>query len=366
MVDKLKLTSKNVCVVNPNYFRSSGVTIAIKRIHEAVSIYGIENYFVDCGYGNTPQDILWIPEGKLVKFNLMTRNPLRLLSEIFRFYSWAKRKNIGLIHVHHRRFIILSMLSYFFDGTLLYSANLSYKFSFWFWLFSPKHVIAVTKSIEENVQKTIRAHYIDIIGNPTEFPLCYPSNEFLADPRKAVCVARLEPVKGHRYLIEAWNLLAQKGLRYKLLLVGEGGLQEQLHDLVRELGLDSLVSFHGYTADVSALYERCLFSILVSEIEGQGIVTIEAAAAGRASLLTDVDGSRDCLPPNRVLSNGLSFGDVEALSGAIEYWFSNPKAAIDEGRIFFDFHKEINSFKAIGEKYANVYKSLISKIPNNN
>ena len=350
----------NVCIVNPNFYRSSGVTIAVKRIHEAVSKHGIENYFVNCNSDALMQDISWMPDGRLLKFNLMTLNPFRLLRELFLFFTWVKINKIDVIHVHHRRLAVLfAMCKYFFDGKLLYSANLTYKFSLLFWLFSPVSVIAITKSVVDNVKITTRARYIEEIGNPTAFPDVIPDNRFQADQRHAICVARLDPVKGHKYLIEAWNLLAKKGFSYQLTLVGEGQLLDQLKNRVTELGLDSLVNFYGYTSDVLSLYEKSLFSILVSEVEGQGIVTIEAAASGRASLLTDVDGSRDCLPPNRLLSNGVQFSDVEGLANAIEYWFANPTSVLDEGLIFFDFHKALNSFEAVGEKYAKAYRRLV-------
>lgn len=345
--------------MNPDYYRSSGVTIAIKRIHQAVSDSGIENYFVDCGCRDTLQDDSWMPVGRLLTFKLMSLNPLRLLLELFQFFSWVKSNKIKVIHVHHRRLlIILNLFKPFYDSELLYSANLTYKFNFLFWMFSPKNIIAITKSVEVNVTKTTRSAHIEVIGNPTEFPAIYPNNKLLADSKKAICVARFDSVKGHRHLIDAWYLLAQKGFRYQLLLVGEGVLLEKLRVRVKELKLGSLVVFYGYTSDVCSLYEQSLFSILVSEIEGQGIVTIEAASVGRASLLTDVDGSRDCLPPNRLLPNGVAFGDAVGLSNTIEYWFTHPLDVMNEGQIFFQFHKNINSFDAIGEKYTNAYRRL--------
>lgn len=352
----------NVCVVNPDYYRSSGVTIAIKRIFQSASNDGTNFFFVDCGCKVDLQDILWIPEGKLSRFDLMTRNPIRLLSEVVKFHSWARKINIQVIHVHHRRLaIIFNIFKYFFGGNVLYSANLTYKFSLLFWLFSPRNIIAITKSVAENVKSTTRWNPINTIGNPTWFPNAVPDNISQADRTTAICVARFDLVKGHRNLIDAWHTLKIKGLNFHLMLVGEGSLQEQVQEQVDQLGLSDLVSFHGYTTEVNSLYKQSLFSILVSEVEGQGIVTIESAAAARASLLTDVDGSRDCLPPNRKLVNGLKFGDVTALSTALEYWFSHPAEVLDEGCTFFEYHQTLNSFEAIGEQYSNVYRRFLSQ-----
>jgi glycosyltransferase involved in cell wall biosynthesis len=352
----------NVCVVNPDYYRSSGVTIAIKRIYKAVCDREISSYFVDCGIRKDLQDTNWIPEGKLVKFDLMSLNPIKLLVELLQFSRWAKQKNIHVFHVHHRRLaIIFRLFGFLFNGSVLYSANLTYKFNLFFWLFCPKNIIAITPSVKDNVIHTTRSLNIDLIGNPTEFRVDNPINHIKADLNTAICVARLDPVKGHYFLIEAWHLLKTKGFNCRLILVGEGALKERLLSQVRELGLESNVQFYGYSADVDLLYAQSLFSVLVSEVEGQGIVTIESAAVGRASLLTDVDGSRDCLPPNRVLPNGLIFGDIDGLASALEYWFLHPTEVLEEGQIFYNFHKEINSFDAVGEKYTNVYRRLFNK-----
>ena len=126
----------------------------------------------------------------------------------------------------------------------------------------------------------------------------------------AICIARLEKVKGHHNLIKAWSILKARGLNYTLTLVGEGSLHAELHDLIVNLGLENQIYFKGYTSDVELEIKKNMFAILVSEVEGQGIVTIESASVGRASILTDVDGSRDCLPPNRILPNGLPYGDT--------------------------------------------------------
>ena len=349
-----------VCIVNPDYYRSSGITIAIKRIHFAVSQSGIENFFVSCDADNTKQDIAWMSEGRLQVFNLMSKNPFLLSLELVRFFVWLKDNRIDVVHVHHRRLaIIFSIFRIFIDSSLLYSANLTYKFNIIFWLFSPRNVIAVTSSVADNVKLTARPLRIEIIGNPTEFPVDYANNFQLVNPNQAICVARLDPVKGHKHLIDAWGLLAKKGLFYRLFLIGEGDLLAPLRHRVEELGLDKVITFLGYTVNVTPFYEKSLFSILVSEVEGQGIVTIEAAAAGRASLLTDVDGSRDCLPPDRLLPNGLQYGNVTALADTIEYWFKHPEAVFEEGFKFFQFHKILNSFEAIGAKYANAYKRLM-------
>ncbi|HEY2254875.1 MAG TPA: glycosyltransferase family 4 protein [Variovorax sp.] len=346
-----------ICVINPNYYRSSGVTMAIRRIHEAVSPYGMDAYFVNCRYGSEEEELSWIPPHRMEHLPLMSLNPLAFMRSIMRLRRLLDRWDIQLIHVHHRRLsILLTALEPLLRRPILYSGNLTSPFSLTFWLLSPRHAIAVTNSVRDNLMATTRTRNVEILGNPTPFPDTCPSMDVAKVRRRAVCVARLVPVKGHQTLIDAWALLRDRGVANELVLVGEGPLRESLEARSQALGLADLITFRGFVSDVRSDYEQALFAILASSIEGQGIVTIEAAAAGRASLLTDVDGSRDCLPPNRALPNGLPYGKAEALADALQFWFANPEAVAEEGRTFFDFHQALNSSKVLGEKYAAAYQ----------
>lgn len=348
-----------VCVINPNYYRSSGVTVAIKSIFDSVRNKRIDTTFVTCSYGNEIEDMDWIPHDKLTAFKLMSNNPFVLIFNVWMLSRWLNKNKIDVVHSHHRRIAaLLSFFSFLFKAKILYTGALTYKFSFWFWLFCPTNVVAITQSVKENIKKTTKAKNIRLIGNPTLFPASLSAMIKKEVFNRAVCIARLEKVKGHINLIKAWGILKERGYNYTLTLVGEGTLRAELYELITKLGLENQIYFKGYTSDVESEIKKNLFAILVSEIEGQGIVTIEAASAGRASILTDVDGSRDCLPSDRNLPNGLPYGDIVALANCIEYWFSHPDEVIKEGKIFFDFHKKHNSMQVIGEKYASIYQDL--------
>jgi colanic acid/amylovoran biosynthesis glycosyltransferase len=60
-----------------------------------------------------------------------------------------------------------------------------------------------------------------------------------------LCPASLLPVKGHRYLIDAFSLLARQGRAAELWLAGDGELRDQLASQVGDLGLGDRVRFLG-------------------------------------------------------------------------------------------------------------------------
>ncbi len=351
----------NVCVVNPNYYRSSGVTVAIQRIYESLPTAFIAQYFVDCGYGSGKSDTSWMPKERLATFALMTLNPVALARACAAFLRWLKGNDIHVVHVHHRRLaIILGWLRPFHDYKLIYTGNLTYRYEFLFWLFSPRIATGVTHSVIENLKRTTRAKQIHLISNACEFPDECPPVDITRVSGTAICIARLDPVKGHDRLLDAWRILLDRGHQCRLLLVGEGVLRQALQRQAEVLGIDHAIEFRGFQQNVTAQIEEALFAVLPSRVEGQAIVTIEAATRGRASLVTDVDGSRDCVPPDHVLPNLISFGDVAGLADALEAWFVQPVLAVSEVRVFFDYLRSSSSTATVGNKYRALYEQVVA------
>lgn len=348
-----------VCVVNPNYYRSSGVTVAIRRIYDSLSDTDIAQYFVDCAHGPQEDDTSWIPEHRLAIFKLMNVNPAVLVSESRRFLRWLEANDIRVVHVHHRRLAaILNLLKPFGGYELIYTGNLTYAFDLWFWLSCPAIVTGISNSVLDNMRRTTRAAHFHLISNGCDFPLECPSVDVDKVKATAICIARLDPVKGHENLLAAWRLLLDRGHRCRLLLVGEGELRQALERQAKHLGIDRYVEFRGFQKDVNSVIEEASFAVLASRVEGQGIVTLEAAARGRASLVTDVDGSRDCVPPDRSLPNLVRFGDVTGLADALASWFSRPDEVCKEGRVFFDYLKRSSATGIVGEKYRALYAQV--------
>lgn len=174
-----------------------------------------------------------------------------------------------------------------------------------------------------------------------------------------MCIARLDLIKGHKFLLAAWKLLKDRGHGYQLDLVGEGPLRAELEAQSVRDGTQGLIRFCGYTPNVTRFIDTSLFAILVSRVEGQGIVTLEAAAMGRPSILTAVPGSIDLIPPRRKLKNGLQFGNVEEMAQAVEEWFANPEEVIREGEVFFHFVKSSSDPSMIAQAYTKLYEHIM-------
>lgn len=344
-----------VCMMNDNFYRSSGAAIAIRRIAE--SLKGVEYIVAACSNEGRTEDVSWVPNGRFERFDLKSTNPIRVARELIRFKSWLALQRCDLVHCHHRRVSVLLQLA---RVPVLYTGHLAFQYATWFRWLHPRRMTAVSTSVAMNILETTGREVLGRITNPVQFPTDPPQIDFSKVRNRAVCIARLDPVKGHTYLLAAWKILRDKGRRYELDLVGEGALRAQLEAQVEKDGLQRLVRFRGFCSDVPSFIAGSLFAVLVSEVEGQPLAALEAASMGKPTLLTAVPGSIDVLPPDQKLSNGIEYGNVEALACAIEEWFQNPEEVVQEGERFFKFLKTSSDPNRIACEYQEVYRRILA------
>jgi glycosyltransferase involved in cell wall biosynthesis len=111
------------------------------------------------------------------------------------------------------------------------------------------------------------------------------------------CVARLQPPKNPELLVRAMAELVRRDCPREahLLLAGTGDLEPGLQRLTRELGLTDRVHLLGLRQDVPALLRQTDLFALASHTEAFGISVVEAMAAGKAVVATDVPGLREII-----------------------------------------------------------------------
>ncbi|RJS49500.1 MAG: hypothetical protein CIT03_03125 [Methanobacterium sp.] len=113
-----------------------------------------------------------------------------------------------------------------------------------------------------------------------------------------VCVANINPVKGHRYLIEALPLVLENNPNFKLLLVGDVPSTQkeyylQLVELLGKLNLTDSIYFLGSREDIPSILGISNLLILPSIAEGTPLVILEAMCMGKAVIATDVGAIKE-------------------------------------------------------------------------
>ena len=104
------------------------------------------------------------------------------------------------------------------------------------------------------------------------------------------CVARLDPIKGISYLIEAMAEVVKQRPSSHLLLVGDGSERETLQHRCEALGLKDHVSFAGFQKEPGPFMDVMDVFVLASINEGMGRVILEAMARGKPVIATRVGG----------------------------------------------------------------------------
>jgi glycosyltransferase involved in cell wall biosynthesis len=127
---------------------------------------------------------------------------------------------------------------------------------------------------------------------------------------------RLSDEKGFDRLIRALAQLIAGGVDAALWIVGEGDQQNQLEQLIGELGLGERIRLLGYRSDLRQLYEAMDVFALSSLREGLPNVLLEAMAMQVAVVATRVAGVPKLLQQGEI---GLLVepGNVQALSAAL-------------------------------------------------
>lgn len=110
------------------------------------------------------------------------------------------------------------------------------------------------------------------------------------DDRVIGFVSKLWEGKGHSVALEAMTHVVPAVPRAKLLIVGDGPLEEKLHARCRTLNLQDAVIFAGFRNDIPQIYSICDLAILPSLFEGMGRVLLEAGACGKPVVASQVGG----------------------------------------------------------------------------
>jgi glycosyltransferase involved in cell wall biosynthesis len=110
-------------------------------------------------------------------------------------------------------------------------------------------------------------------------------------------IARIEPLKGQRYLIEACGRL-RDNLDVCVLLIGDivdSGYRDECKTLARELGIENLLIFVGYQNNIDQFLSEIDLFVLPSLSEAFPRSVIEAMGAGKPVIVTDVGGCSEAV-----------------------------------------------------------------------
>jgi glycosyltransferase involved in cell wall biosynthesis len=177
-------------------------------------------------------------------------------------------------------------------------------------------------------------------------------------------VARLDPVKGHRYLIEAMSLLKSTYPSLRLRIIGqeENITVHQLHAMAEELWIDSQIDFNGHQTQIPKVMSECTIGVIASTgSEAVSRVALEWMAAGRPVVATKVG----CLPEivqDKLTGCLVEPKDAPAIAAALARLLHDSDKAKSKGNAGLSRVRRHFAMPQFIEKTLEVYKSAIEDL----
>ncbi|MHB1674815.1 MAG: glycosyltransferase [Acidobacteriaceae bacterium] len=105
-----------------------------------------------------------------------------------------------------------------------------------------------------------------------------------------IYVGRLEPVKNHALLLNAFCAAHLSMPDLRLWMVGDGSERKRLETLANELGISAQVTFWGQQLDVAPFFSAADAFIMSSISEGLPMSLLQALSLGLPAIVTNVGG----------------------------------------------------------------------------
>lgn len=192
----------------------------------------------------------------------------------------------------------------------------------------------VSKGAGENLRSLGYEGEYRIMPNGVDFPKGKAEPEGVEELRAAygltdevpgfLFVGRLFWYKGLRLIFDSLKRLSEKGIRYKFLIVGDGGDREEMEQYAESLGIAENCCFIGAINDREELryyYTACNLFLFPSLYDTNGIVVREAAACGLPSIL--IEGSCAAEDFSDKHNAILTQNETEAFTAELEFAVSH-------------------------------------------
>lgn len=175
--------------------------------------------------------------------------------------------------------------------------------------------------------------------------------------------ARLLKDKGIYEYINAAQILKERNVKARFLLAGDLDIKNPSGislDQLEQIKKKNFVEFVGYQKNIAILYSNSNIICLPSYREGLPKSLVEAAAAGRTVVTTDVPGCRDAIIPDKT---GLlvPVKNAEKLADTLQWLIQNPSVRSKMGKNGRELAEKEYAIEKIVQHHLNIYEELLNK-----
>jgi len=232
-----------------------------------------------------------------------------------------------------------------------------------------RKIIAISEAIRQVLlEHDVDEERIEVIRSAVDVaqfaapPDCTAIREEFGVPDDAFVIAaagQLVPRKGHRFLLQAAADLKGRAQPFRVIIFGEGELDNQLRSQAASLGLGDIVQFAGLRDDLDD-YMGCVdLFVHPATAEGLGVIALKAAAAG-----VPVVGFAAGGLPEAVVSGETGLlvpaEDVAALTDAIAGLMNDPARRAAMGAAGRSRMQNEFSIATMVDKHIALYESVLN------
>lgn len=249
-------------------------------------------------------------EHRQISINTKFEFAPKVISAAFHIAGIVKKEKIDIIHAHSRVSQVASAIASRIAGVPYVTTCHGYFkkrsrgiFDTW-----GTKVIAISDAVREHLIKdlSVKEDRVVLIYSGVDlsrFTYNYTSSEIQAvknelklGPGPVIgTIGRLSPVKGHRFLIEAMKYILPKRPDAEAFIAGDGKEKVPLENLAASVDGGKAIHFAGSDLDTQKFLSVMDVFVFPSVKEGLGIALLEALAAGKACVASDVGGIGDII-----------------------------------------------------------------------
>ncbi len=223
-------------------------------------------------------------------------------------------------------------------------------------------VIAISEAIKEFLLKKekIKLKKIALVRNGVDIEKFYSTKKIFRNHQNFVIgsVGRLAKEKGYKYLLRACRFLHHSD--WRLILVGDGLLKQELQVLAEDLGISSKVEFVGQKENVQDFLSEMDVFVLPSLSEGLSLVLLEAGLSGKFVVASAVGGIPEIIEHQKT---GLLFPpkNIEKLTAHLNWAWENKEQAQEMAVALRESVRKNFNIKEVVKKYQEVYENIINQ-----
>jgi glycosyltransferase involved in cell wall biosynthesis len=185
----------------------------------------------------------------------------------------------------------------------------------------------------------------------------------LNDEEIAVAIiGRLAPIKNHSLFLDVIQTLAQKGIKARYFIVGDGQEKTSIEKRAKELENDFNIRIEltSWIKDIATFNAGMDIICLSSDNEGTPVSLIEAQASGVPVISTDVGGVKDIL-----LEGETGFvvpkNDVKSFSEKLQLLIENKEIRSNMSQNGWNYVRDKFMYTTLVKNMENYYAELIEK-----